>query len=419
LNILLSAFACLPNYGTESGNGWNWASHLAETGHTVYVLTRAVNQERIERFLSLSPIANLHFVYVEVPLAKMYKHRDRGIYYVMWQMAALRAARKLLRTVRIDIVHHATYGSIHFPSQLWRLGLPIVFGPVGGGQVAPAAMLSYFGSGKSKEQQRSLITKFLPYSPLHRYWLRRMTCVLTSNRDTLDLAKRCGCRQVQFRLDVGLPTTYFAAPVQEHKKQHTELKLVWVGRVLPRKALPLALDALALVTQDVHLTIVGEAESPSLVQRMISDRGLKGRVTHLGRLPWNDTRDQYLRHDALLFTSLRDSVGSQLLEAMALGLPVICLDLHGARDIVEDGAGYRVPVTTPDATARALAATIDQYAVLSSEDRARMSRRSWEKARPLEWLAIVDDMNKVYARVLQTYASNAHKPIPTTTRKVS
>jgi glycosyltransferase involved in cell wall biosynthesis len=407
LNILLSAFACLPNYGTESGNGWNWAFHLVKAGHTVYVLTRALNRERIEKFLGEKPVTGLHFIYVEAPMAGLYNHKDRGVYYLAWQMAALKSGERLLKAVRIDLVHHVTYGSIHVPSPLWRLGLPIVFGPVGGGQTAVPSMLSYFGSGRNKERLRSLITRLLPWSPLHRRWLQRMSYVLASNQDTCDLARRCGCCCVEFSPDVGLAEANFASEPRRAKETHSPLQLLWVGRVLPRKALPLALDALALATQDVHLTIVGDGDEAGAVKAMIGRRGLEGKVSHSGRLPWNETMRQYLSHDALLFTSLRDSMGSQLIEAMALAMPVICLDLHGAREVVVDGAGYRVPVTTPEGTARALAAAIDSYALLGGEERANMSRHSWETARKMEWNSRVEKIDSIYERVMDASALNA------------
>jgi glycosyltransferase involved in cell wall biosynthesis len=74
-----------------------------------------------------------------------------------------------------------------------------------------------------------------------------------------------------------------------------------------------------------------------------------------------------------------------LLEAMALGLPVITLDLHGARDVVPEEAGIKVPVTTPAEVVCGLAAAIDRFASLSVDERNAMSRASWEFARTNTW----------------------------------
>lgn len=46
--ILISAFSCLPNRGSEPGVGWNWAVLAAEEGYDVTVLTRTKCKKKIE-----------------------------------------------------------------------------------------------------------------------------------------------------------------------------------------------------------------------------------------------------------------------------------------------------------------------------------------------------------------------------------
>ena len=48
MKILLSAYACEPNKGSEPAVGWNWAQGLVKLGHEVWVLTRTNNQQTIE-----------------------------------------------------------------------------------------------------------------------------------------------------------------------------------------------------------------------------------------------------------------------------------------------------------------------------------------------------------------------------------
>ena len=122
----------------------------------------------------------------------------------------LQAARELARKFEFQLAHHVTYASLHVPTQLWRLGIPVVFGPVGGGQTAPGSMLSYFGAEKVKEQLRSSITKALRFSPFHRQWLRRMRFIFAANRDTLNIAQTLGCKNASLMCDTAMRTEYFA-----------------------------------------------------------------------------------------------------------------------------------------------------------------------------------------------------------------
>jgi glycosyltransferase involved in cell wall biosynthesis len=399
MKILLSAYACRPNAGTEPGYGWNWATHLAARDMDVHVLTAGRYQAQIESALRARPVPNLKFSYVHVP--RTLSRVSEGVHYCIWQLSALSAANRLVRDGPFDLVHHVTYGSVHVPSQLWRLNLPVIFGPVGGGQTAPASMLQYFGSDKRKEQVRTAFTRALRVSCFHRHSLRKMSFILAANLDTLKLVQRMGCQHTALMCDAGLPESFFAAGPRKFQPLDNTLKLLWVGRMLPRKALLLALDAVAQVRHPVTLTIVGDGLDPSFVWRMIADRKLQNKVSwQERRLTWSEVRASYLEHDVMLFTSLRDSFGSQQLEAMALGLPLINLDLHGAHDFIPPGAGLKVLVGSPNETIENLATAIERYAVLPVQRKNEMSQVAWNCAQHFKWTARAELMEETYKGVL-------------------
>ncbi len=357
------------------------------------------NRESIEAALREHAIPNLHFHYVAVRYA--WTKKSEALHYMCWQMAALKAARKIAAVFSFDLAHHVTYASVHVPSPLWRLGIPVVFGPVGGGQVAPAGMLPYFGSGKSRERLRSFMTRSLKWSPMHRRWLQCMSVVLAANRDTLDILQRLGCKNTSLMCDTAICESYFADAPRNFEEHNRPLKLLWVGRMLTRKALPLALDAIRKVHENVTLTIAGDGMPPQTVCQMIRERNLEQRVFWKGaRLTQPDLRMAYADHDAMLFTSLRDSFGSQVLEAMAMGLPIITLDLHGGRDWVPQGASFKVPVATPGETVRRLAKAIEQFASMPTPGKNQMSLQAWTFARAQSWSARAELVEKLYDEVL-------------------
>jgi len=401
MKLLISAFACLPNYGSEPGNGWNWSINLAEAGHTVYVLTRIQNQDKIDSFLHDHPLANMHFLYVKMPFAQLLTDQNKAFYYVAWQICAVSLARKLMRTVNIDIIHHVTYGSIHVPSLLWRLKVPIVFGPIGGGQTAPNTMIDYFGRGKLKERLRTFITSALPFSPFHRYSYSKMGTILATNRETLEMFRSLGRPDAQLLFDTALPESFFSPAPRTFSASDQPLRLLWIGRLLPRKAIPLTLDILATVDEAFTLTIIGDGLDPQYVREMIRARGLCEHVFWKpGRIPWSEVRQEYTKHDALFFTSLRDSCACQLLEAMATGLPVITLDIHGGRDLVPEGAGFKIPVHSREQVIRDGATAVTEFAAMSPEARSRMSEAGWSFAKAQTWRNRVTFAEGLYKRLL-------------------
>jgi glycosyltransferase involved in cell wall biosynthesis len=384
ITILLSAYACRPNAGTELGTGWNWAIHLAETGSTVHVLTAGRNREAVEAYQREHPSAELHFHFIDVPWINPMGSGAR--HYLMWHWMALRKAKVLSKSVAFDVVQHVSYGSVHVPTPLWRLGLPTIFGPVGGGQTTPPIMLSYFGKDARSERRRTRITKLLPHLPPYRKAIRKMSIVLAANQNTLELVKQAGCRRVELLCDTGLRMD-FATDSPRYFNASMPLRLLWVGRFMPRKGIELAFDALQQATPNIHLTLAGNGLGETTLRRMIAERGLEDRVFWSGkRLPWLEVREAYLNHDALLFTSMRDSFGSQILEAMSVGLPVIALSLGGAKDFIPPLAGIKVDIgSTATETVERLASALNRFASMTVEERNAMSEEAWSKSRDFAW----------------------------------
>ena len=146
MRLLLSAYACRPNAGSEPGVGWSWATSLAARGIEVHTLVVERNRQAVEAGLKSTAIPNLHFHFVDVPA---WAKKFEALQYFYWQFAALKAARLLHTRLKFDVSHHVTYASVHVPSQLWRLEIPFVFGPIGGGQTTPAAVWAKAGPAKA------------------------------------------------------------------------------------------------------------------------------------------------------------------------------------------------------------------------------------------------------------------------------
>jgi len=68
MKILLSAYACEPNRGSEPGVGWHWALEIEKLGHEVWILTRSNNKPVIDEYYSQNKQpSNLHFAYFDLP----------------------------------------------------------------------------------------------------------------------------------------------------------------------------------------------------------------------------------------------------------------------------------------------------------------------------------------------------------------
>lgn len=406
LRVLLSAYACRPGFGSEPGCGWNWALELAKAGASVWVLTRQDNKADIENALRDLRHLDLHFVYIDhgklgrvlqrLPLGEYWKH-------IQWQERAYKVAKQLQqRAGTFDIAHHVSYGSLHIGSRLWRLGCPFIFGPVGGGQTAPPGFRRHFRGGWITECIRTITARHLFAHVLNaRSTARGAALVLAANRDTEAATRLLGATRVSRMTDVGLP----AAQIRKHpriaRSREEPLRVLWVAGLRPRKGLLLALEAASLIemTRAWDLTVIGNGPQGVFLPRWVRALALQGKVVWRGAIPWEDVLQSYDNADLFLFTSLRDTTGGQLLEAMARGLPIVALNHHGAATLVPDSAGIKVAVSTARETAADLARAIERLAA-DPDLLQRMGKAAIEAAQNHTWDRKALDALSVYREVL-------------------
>jgi glycosyltransferase involved in cell wall biosynthesis len=212
---------------------------------------------------------------------------------------------------------------------------------------------------------------------------QRSALALAKNNETLRLLERAGAREPKFLLDCGLPPDY-AAGATPQRSREGPLRLLWAGRLEQRKAPRLALEAIAKVRESVHLTIAGDGPLRAEMDELVRDLGIADRAQLIGSAPYTKMAELFRQSHALLFTSLRDSTGCVVLEAMAHGLPIVMLDHQGVACFVPDDAAMKVAVTTPAETLAALTNAIEQLA-RSPERREQLGARAIEAARTHTW----------------------------------
>ncbi len=347
MRILLSAYACEPGLGSEPGVGWHWAVELAQLGHEVWVLTRASNRPAIERGLAtVAAAGNLHFLYYDLPRwAGWWKKGRRGVhlYYLLWQWGVYGLAKKAHAKSPFDRVHHVTLVSARQPSFLGGLGVPFIFGPVGGGEQAPFRLRFGFGlRGWVGELLRDVVNVLACYDPFLRRTFRRASKIYVTSAATKNFVPKAHWSKTAVALAIGVDALSAAAGSFEDAKPPSGLRVLYVGHFLDLKGMHLGLPAFAAlhrVAPNARLTLIGDGPSAKRWGRLAARLGISDSIDWHGWMPQAELLDIYGQHDVLLFPSLRDSGGMVVLEAMAQGLPAICLDLGGPGVMVNANCG--------------------------------------------------------------------------------
>ena len=401
--VLLFAYACSPDHGSEPGVGWNRAVEAARSCDTWVVCEESRYGPPIRQYLAVrGPISGLTFVFVPKvawPRPIRWLPGLAHLGYHLWQRRADRVAAQLHAKVGFDLVHQVTFCGYREPSYLWRLGVPFVWGPVGGTQNYPWRFLAMAGpAGAVREVVRSVLNGFqLRFSLQVRRAARSAAVILAANTTVQrDLARKL---RVSPRLQ--LETGIRAVNTVSRPPSQGPLRILWSGELQCWKALPLLLHALAALPADVRyeLRVLGQGPLENRWRRLALKLGVDRQTTWIGWLPFQEALGQYVWADVLAFTSLRDTSGNVVLEALAEGLPVICLDHQGVRDIVTKECGIKVPVTRPRDSIAGLAAAIDRLA-RDPDLKGQLGRGALKRAHDFLWSVQGERMSAVYIEVL-------------------
>lgn len=366
LRVLLSAYACEPDKGSEPGVGWSVAREMAKY-HDVWVLTRANNRPSIERALGRHPVPQLCFIYFDLPAwSRWWKRGHRGVqvYYYFWQIGIYFVARRLHRKVGFDLIHHVTFGKYWAPSLLAVLPVPFVWGPVGGAESAPRAFWVNFDlRGMSYEAARELGRWLGEHDPLVRLTARRSALALAKTEETARRLRRLGAREVRTFFEAGLRAAEIDYLAQCSSSNGRPVRFVGIGNLLHLKGFHLGLRAFARANiRDAEYWIIGDGPERERLEATARDLGIADRVRFWGSLPREETLRRLAECHALVHPSLHDSGGWVCVEAMAAGRPVICLDLGGPAVQVTEGTGLKVRAIDPQQAVRDLAEAMQRLA---------------------------------------------------------
>jgi len=394
MKILLSAFACEPVHGSEPYVGWSWANEL-NAHHEVIVITRTRGLELIR---SKGETFDFELVDFDLPFWRgKDNHRFIAIHYVLWQVLAFFKVLGIMRRREIDLIHHLTFNGIDVPGFLPLIPGPrFIWGPVGGGQIPPASLKGVFGTGWRRQKMRAFRKAFAAVNPLVLLATKRADHVFFANRETAALiARRCKSSSILLETAIEIEP-----PLPDpHRRSGRAL---WLGKVLDRKALVLTIDAFAkalAVSPGLDLTLVVAGDGPLLAgaRRQAAALGIADKVDFLGRVPLDEVKQLIDGCDFLVFSSVQDTSGNVVLEAMARGKPVIALDHQGVGEIIEPGTGIKIPVADYETVVAGFADAITR---LSTDEPARqeMGQKALELiASKHSWQARIRVYNQVLA----------------------
>jgi glycosyltransferase involved in cell wall biosynthesis len=399
MKVLLSAFACSPELGSEPGVGWGFVKQIAKK-HRVWVLTAVANQSAIEQALAEHPLPDVHFVFVGLHrhstsfAGKSWLHH---IYYLLWQFQVYRVARSLHRVQDFDLVHHLTYVNSWMPSLLGWLRAPFLWS-AGTKDRSPLPFIRDM-SWKSQIWELSRNALIGALGPFTQFVTAlHASLILTSSELSLWSpslpVKRCLLGALSTEEIDWLGVRPISTP-------HS-FRMASIGRLMGLKGYALGLRAFARVQGDFpwsEYVIIGNGPERDYLGRLAADLGCAEKVRFVDWLPRGQLFQLLNEVDVLIHPSLHEQFSYVILECMAAGIPVICLDVGGPSLLVGTEYGFKIPVSSPSQVVDDICRAICRLAQ-DPECRIRMGEEARTHAnRAWNWEVVGEKMLSLYKAV--------------------
>lgn len=201
----------------------------------------------------------------------------------------------------------------------------------------------------------------LVFYPVEKLSAHLTDAIVTMNNEDYLAAKSFAVKNVYKINGIGVETAAYkkdAALRAEYREllgvKDDELILFNVGELTDRKNQNVILGALAkLNNPSLRFFICGRGDKEAELKAFVNSHGLSSQVEFLGyRL---DVPAIYSASDCFVFSSKQEGLPKAVMEAMAAALPVICSDIRGNNDLIENGKGGLLVENTPEAFAEAIA----------------------------------------------------------------
>lgn len=324
--------------------------------------------------------------------------------YFKFLRFAERVIREKIDEREITCGHHFGPLGMRYPTPLRHSGIPYIIGPLGGSLPLPPGFVSRNSRDPWYYKLRDFDGIRFRHDPFLRSSYGNAEILVGAGDYVRDILSDVPMQRFMVHSQRIAPPspvdidTILAA----RRASDGPVRLLIAARLIFTKGVHYALKALAAAKDqmpDWELNILGDGVYRGELERLSTELGLSDHVHFRGHQPRADVDDFYRKADLFLFPTIREPSGTVIFEAMSWGVPMIAADYGGPATHVADGAGVRVPVSSPDIFVDEMAKAIVRLAN-APDERARMGHEALRLAREKHSMTeMVDFFTSLYAHV--------------------
>ena len=310
--------------------------------------------------------------------------------------------RRLIAENGVQIVHEINPVSPKMVSLMHGLGVPVIIGPLAGGMKYPPAF-RYMDSraGRAVEAMGRTFSNFANRVIPGK---RRAAALIVAN-DQARQALPPGVTGKIFHIpDVGVDLTVWNERGKIDSREDDEIRFIYLGRLSDWKGVQFLIPAFKAVAEQqprAMLHILGDGRERQSLEELTRNLNLSDRVKFVGWVSAEEGSRRLRSADVFVLPSLREVGGIVLLEAMAVGLPVITTNWGGPAIHVTDETGIRVNPDSQEGFVRGLSEAMLRLAN-SPELRRQMGQAGIQRVRGnlYDWNQKTDRLLEIYAELI-------------------
>lgn len=350
--------------------------HLVKAGHTVTLVTSQYKGLAKREMIDGATV-------VRIPAVRRYKDYSSMFELVTFGVSALFFALWYARKHKIDF----TFAFFAVPAGWVAWILYLLYGiPYG----------VYFGGSDIPNANPSRFQSVYPIiTPLLKMIWKKASFRSVCSKELEVLGRKADPTSEFLTIPNGVETDRFA-PIT--RPQNPRVKILFIGRLIPRKGFHRVVQALPLVRElaqvPFEVEVVGTGAHRAELDALAEKLHVSDLIHYVGMVPYDKLEKSYQYADIFVLTSLSEGMPSVILEAMGCGLPIIASDVGGNNEIVHEGQnGYLIPGDDVNLLADRMVTLINDVHL-----RHTMGIKSREMALTYDWNTIMGRYNELVER---------------------
>jgi len=397
--IVFVAYDLNPSFGSEAGKANLWLELISK-----HYFVEAFTSDEHKKDIVKKEYENVNFNFVTLNSVKYRIFRKLKLYNLT-NFIFIKKIKPLLKektdNEKYSLIHCITPAGIHAYNDLYKLGIPVIIGPLGGGLKVPRGFEKIFKKQRVKNFLRDCYYDFIMHhKKWQQYFINAKKIIIGTSYLMALLPKQCHNR-MKIIFDTLVDPLKFKCV---KNKQDKNVHICFSARMEPQKGCHLLIEAfisIAKENKNVILDFVGAGSSLSILKKIAADANIKDRVRFWGLV----SRDQVLQilnqADIFCLPTLREPGGVAILEAMACELPVVTTNYGGPAYSVTEDCGIKIEPINYDQYVKDLEKAL-LYLIKNKNERIRMGKNGRKRViAEFSPKAVEKKIIKVYNEVLK------------------